>query len=64
MSTDRSLRALAQVVSVPRDWLVSGAPDALTCRDEHWWDWLRADKLDELKNAAADARQPESVSGN
>ena len=56
--------ALAQVASVPRAWLVTNAPDDLTCEDDNWWDWLRADKLDELKNAAVEARSPESVSGN
>lgn len=57
-------RALAQVAYVPRAWLVREAPEGLTCQDAQWWDWLRADKLDELKSAVAEARQPESVSGN
>jgi hypothetical protein len=64
MVYDIERRALAQVVYVPRDWLVGDAPEGLTCQDDHWWDWLRADKLEELKEAAAEARQPESVSGN
>jgi len=56
--------ALAQVTNVPRGWLVQDAPEDLTCQSENWWDWLRADRLEALKEAAVDARSPEAVSGN
>ena len=56
--------ALAKwVVSVPALWLVAGAPDTLDWSNPVSFDWIRADKFQELSEAAVAARAPERVSG-
>ncbi|MCZ7540507.1 MAG: hypothetical protein M5U29_11465 [Anaerolineae bacterium] len=52
------------LVSVPHDWLVPGAPDDLNWRDVTALEWLRSDKMTELREAAIEARDPQAVSGN
>jgi len=64
MSYELERAALARVSTVPSDWFVPDAPKGLTCADDSWWDWLRADKVEALIEAAADAKSPEAVSGN
>jgi len=51
------------LVSVPRSWLVEGAPDALDWSDVASLEWVRADKFDDLRAALIEARSPESVTG-
>jgi hypothetical protein len=52
------------IVSVPASWLVPDAPAALDWNDPTSLDWIRADKFQELSQAAAEARTPAKVSGN
>jgi hypothetical protein len=52
------------LVSVPQDWLVPGAPEGLDWRDVASLEWLRSDKMKELREAAVEARDPQAVSGN
>jgi len=54
---------LAYVTHVPRDWFVSSAPDGITVATPQWWLQVRADRLQEIKRLAAEARTPEKVSG-
>lgn len=53
-----------RIVSLPRDWLVPGAPEAIDWQQPGALDWIRADRLTELQNAAVEARTPEAVTGN
>lgn len=52
------------VVSVPREWLVEGAPEHLDWSDPASFDWLIADRIADLQQALIEARSPEVVSGN
>ena len=52
------------IVSVPRGWLMANAPEKLDWSKPETLDWVRADRMRILQIAAADARTPESVSGN
>ena len=56
LTEDIERESMSRVVSVPRSWFAPGAPDGLTCKDDHWWDWLLADKIQELKDAALEAK--------
>ena len=53
-----------RIVSLPRDWLVPDAPEAIDWQAPGAMDWIRADRLTELQNAAVEARAPEAVTGN
>ena len=53
-----------RIVSVPVEWLVPGAPADLDWSKPGAFDWLRADKIDELTDAATEARHPEQVTKN
>lgn len=56
---------LAKVVlSVPRSWLVKDAPEQLDWTDPASFDWLRADRMQQLQEMLADARRPEALTGN
>ena len=52
------------LVSVPRDWLVPDAPETLDWQNPESLGWLRQDKYAELQLAMAEAKSPESVTGN
>lgn len=52
------------LVSVPRSWLVSDAPEDLDWSDPASLDWLRGQSFAKLQGAMVDASTPESVSGN
>jgi hypothetical protein len=52
------------VVSVPRDWLVTDAPDALDWSDPASFDWLKSARMKDLMKALAEAQSPAEVSGN
>lgn len=63
--SDESLEAvLKYVVSIPREWLVDGAPADLDWSKPESLDWLQTIRIQELLEAAATARSPEQVSGN
>ncbi len=51
------------LVSLPREWLVEGAPADLDWSDVRSLEWVRTDKMDALRVAAVEARHPESVTG-
>ena len=55
---------VAYVTHVPPEWFVSDAPSNISIDTPDWWLYVRADKLREIKQAAAEARQPAAVSGN
>lgn len=52
------------LVSVPADWLVPNAPDALDWTDPTSLDWLRGSAFGQLQTMMAEASKPEAVSGN
>lgn len=52
------------VVSVPRDWLMPGAPDDLDWSDPVSFDWVRSDKMSDLQTGMIEAATPQAVSGN
>lgn len=53
-----------RIVSLPRNWLVPDAPEVINWQEPGALDWIRADRLMELQNAAVEARTPEAVTGN
>lgn len=56
---------LARVLtSVPQDWLVPDAPGELDWHDPTSLDWVRADKINALRDAMNQAAEPEILSGN
>lgn len=52
------------LISVPRGWLVSNAPEKLDWSKPESLDWIRQDKFEDLSAAALEARKPENVAGN
>lgn len=64
MQNEAILRTARRVVSIPRSWLVPGAPDELDWKQLESWDWLQAVRQKDIVAAAVEATNPESVSGN
>lgn len=56
IESDRDALLARVLVDVPRNWLVSDAPDSLDWSDPESLDWLKAGKLDELIAAMGEAR--------
>lgn len=55
----------ARVITViPRDWFVRGAPDALDYADPETYKWVRADKVNNLRQALAKAQSPTDTTKN
>lgn len=52
------------LVDVPRDWLVTGAPDNLNWNDAESLNWVQSHRMDQLREALIEARRPESVAKN
>lgn len=52
------------LVSVPRAYLVENAPVKLDWNDPKSLQYIRHDKMRELRDLAIEARKPENVSGN
>ena len=52
------------LVSVPQDWLVAGAPSDLDWAQVDSLDWVRSDRIGDLRDAMRLAADPEELSGN
>ena len=52
------------VVSVPRDWLVDGAPEDIDWSDPASFNWLRSTGMRDLVKAFGEAQTPAEASGN
>jgi len=53
-----------QLVSVPRDWLVPGAPENIDWSEPQSLDWLQGRRIEELQAAMFAGTAPEDVSKN
>jgi hypothetical protein len=54
--TERDALLVQALTDVPREWLVTGAPDVIDWHDPASLDYLRADKIDPLVSALTEAR--------
>jgi hypothetical protein len=53
---ERDALVVQALTDVPRDWLITGAPEGINWHDQASLDYLRADRIDDLVNALTEAR--------